>query len=194
MATRILVPKSVGLLQRTSAPSSATQLPLSVLSPRLARVLVALDVLDQMRTERLIAGNEGHVAILRSDNSKRYFHFFEDMGQNVDPLAALGRPCRVCAIGAVFVAHARRDGPKLRHLRHSLLRVMHGDWWGLGASFHRIFPRRLLDTIQDCYERWGVNCPMPHVSRSQRLRLIMENIVDNDGHFDPEKLRRKKAA
>lgn len=192
MTTRIVVDNVLPLLRRTTAPANDTQLPLAVLSPRLARILVALDVLEQLRSERLIAWDDGYVQIRRS-RSKRFFSVFEELGADVDPVAALERPCRVCAIGAVFVAHARRDGPRLNNLRHNLLCAMDGNWYQLGTAFRRIFPWRILDDMQDCYERWTVNCPMPNVSRPERLKLIMENIVRNEGHFKPEELRRKRS-
>lgn len=113
------------------------------------------------------------------------------------------RQCTGCALGALFYAALMKRN---RLTVKDLISGTPGDHtYSLGAERDEIlsylqdfFNREQLDLIEAAFESWSWSAGyttyygkltahwMPDVREpSERLRLIMEHIVVNNGHFDP---------
>jgi hypothetical protein len=173
---------------------NAELLDLGALAPSARRVLVAKDILDLLAAQAIHPEKGAYVdldarAILKPEEQLR--EAFEEELQQYG--------CRVCAIGATFVAAVRRfnDVTAERFVADGLT--------GLAARPHiidymlRIFDRLQLDMIEAAFE--GVEFAPMRLSEDAYsrcylffnqyehdidcFRAIMQNIIANNGEFIP---------
>jgi hypothetical protein len=104
---------------------------------------------------------------------------WRDFHEGVTPISeVVATTCAVCAKGALLVAH--------------FMNAKEGDT--VGQVFHRmnelsaIVGDEQFSEIERCFEGWGeLGGAYASTYRydGNRLRAILENIVRNEGHFDP---------
>lgn len=148
------------------------------------RALVAHDALAWLDAGALEAGNGGYVC--PTVGGARY-HRNEPSDMPLRD-AVLGR-CRVCAIGGLFLARA---------VRRPTITV--GDLCTPGLHRHLadLFGDRQLQLIEVAYEanqdfatgkgedsRLACLFGARHGDRTERLRAILQNVIDHDGEFVP---------
>jgi hypothetical protein len=104
--------------------------------------------------------------------------------------------CKVCSRGALFLAKAVRYNNVLANT----LVPFEVDIQRNSETVNRValldhFEQDQLTLIEEYYEGWSYGadpytwyCLFPN--HSQRMRLILKNIIDNNGTFVPEKLPR----
>ncbi len=94
--------------------------------------------------------------------------------------------CEVCAIGAAFLSYVRLyDGVALDTIvRPRYGNNLCGDDDDMLTLMRDVFPESMLRKIERYYQCWQDL----YVSgnKGEALRLIMQNVVDNQGDFVPE--------
>jgi len=171
------------------------------LSPEEQRVTIAKDVLAQLRRGKFRAGHT-------------YFEFGDQGGWNnsvdsdsvdaagregIDMSCAIGQvECTVCGIGSLFAASVlKADNLKLKTFlrtnneRNAEVRYLR-QW----------FTKKQLDLVECFFERWSAGARgdyqinlsdetleespiFTEMDDTERLRMIMHNIISNSGRFDP---------
>lgn len=152
-------------------PMHDRHLRLHELSETQARVLIARDVILQLDENKLVAKPERWVT---------------SKSRSTKPARYLAAVCSVCAIGAVFVAAARREGA--HHLDLDCARS--GDRATIVEATHGAFSHELLREMEyafECYDQPG-RAALMRLSDENRMRAIMNNIIDHDGRFDRDAL------
>jgi hypothetical protein len=143
--------------------------------PNLAqRVAIARDVIAQLDA-RLIKSSPGTYL-----STEMPAVIGEDMRELLLEKASPDRPCKCCGIGALFVGMVRLNN-------HVAIDEDYTDYLrqvgcGREAITNRLcdyFAAGLIDDIEDCFE-WN----LIHLPAEQRMRIIMQYIIDNDGEFD----------
>lgn len=93
------------------------------------------------------------------------------------------KPCYVCAKGALFVSYVRKyDGVKAKDIRVDVVDGVHEE--SIVEPLLSCFSEEQLDLIETAYEGlydWRRKYP----GRTDRLRAIAQNIIDNKGTFVP---------
>lgn len=167
-------------------------------SPEKKRVMLARDVLRSLDQERIKAQTGHYVNGFESDSDSSRAEFNEKLSSTGEadeiPLTIpmYGEDCTVCAKGALFVAKVDR-----------LNGVTVGDFVSyadLDPSRFLLdyFSRRQLDLIEAAFERDRMSLDpydsdakaaiafgSGYVSHAQRMRAIMENVIENNGEFRP---------
>lgn len=103
--------------------------------------------------------------------------------------------CRVCGIGAIFVSKVRLANKYLV----PDIELNYIQYWGnlhvlaseIRENVDRVFTRDELTTIEELFEGWqlhGYQFRDAVPDESTRLRLIMENIIQNKGQLNVEGL------
>lgn len=159
------------------------------------RVRIAKDVLEQLRLKRLIATHGTYVRTTGKVVS---------LDTEVCSLTA-GKDCYVCGLGALFVAGVERaDAFKVgdstraqQFIPVESLRFEGASGRDCYAYLKRFFSESQLQAIENWFEGFGNGDKAPRelypaawldFTSEQRMRRIMQNIVDNGGTFKPRKL------
>ena len=140
------------------------------LSPPEQRVAIAKDVLAQLDEKSLYAQSGSYV------------------GASVDTIAEpLGRfakqeVCSVCAIGAVVISYVRRGG-------NARMRAQNLDATHVPKGLRAIFPSQMLLQMEELFEGYYPHeKTLEHLADDEKLRVIMQNLVDNGGELKFETL------
>lgn len=144
------------------------------------RVVIARDVIAQLDLKRLKARHNTYVDLVGSPAEIQ-----SDSVQVCD--LTVGRKCEVCALGAMFVtAVERADRLTVADTSHGW---GYGELEGIGGEdcYHylsRFFSHGQLALIENAFEGFNENA-FAAVARSPsaRMRLVMQNIIDNGGKF-----------
>lgn len=154
------------------------------LSPREQRLVIAEDVLAQLDAKRLNAQVDCYVGL---DTGYRY------LGRDLQPIFRRLETCRVCALGALFVTRVQNYNDFQLSASESNLRGSpKASRWALAC-----FSSLQLDCIENAFEQRrlhvGTENSQLHLRAAgmysgmlepeERLRAIMQNILDNDGRF-----------
>lgn len=145
------------------------------LSKAKAAVQIATDVLKQLKARRLIASS-GYLCF---EGISRNYGAHNNRNKQMQELVA-GKRCEVCGIGALFVAAVDIADD-----------ITLGQYWSEGSqeSIRRYlvqwFDARDIQHVERAYEGWDNYADVTAlIPRSQRLELIMKNIVRNEGRFE----------
>lgn len=140
------------------------------------RVLIAKDVIKQVKAELTIAGGT-YCEIPGLGNAK--------VGDDLQRY--IKRKCFACAKGAIFVAHVRRFDEVTVTSTH---RAAFCSNERVVAPLLKYFEQSQLDSIERHYELFGAATAkfvkeFGDKDRSARLIGICENIISNKGTFEP---------
>lgn len=172
--------------------------PFEKMTPSEKRVTIAQDVLDQLESKRLLASPGTWVA------NEEFEFYVSKGGAPVESLfctqTGKKKKCNVCAMGALFVcAVERADELKVEDLSNTW--VSDESTKKMKVNFEeedvfeymdRFFERDQLDAIETAFERGAGGTFHSDLAEgfagyvedaSERMRLIMENIVANNGTF-----------
>lgn len=159
-------------------------------TPNQKRVAIALDVIKQVQTRRLVATRGTYVALTVPSPVQA-----EDQ---VCDLTA-GRKCAVCGIGALFIATVERaDKLTAADLVGSWAtgqRILNLDGDDCRRYLSRFFLPETTRLIESYFEGWSwpeEQCIQWHgLDPDDRLIRLMRNIVRNRGRFVPSQLSAK---
>jgi hypothetical protein len=160
-----------------------------------ARVIVAKDVIAQLGTSEMIAGDGCYVDV-STRGGKRLFKA-KDVKDGLDVrdvLAKRAKSCTVCARGAIFISTIR----KFDNLPVSERAVKSvGGYLNALAADHvavmEYFETKQLLLIEAAYEGWDWKYDYvgrfkeKYPDRTDRLIAIMKNLIANGGTFKPGK-------
>lgn len=142
------------------------------------RVKIAQDVIFSLKIKRYVPTKGNYFCVPRS------LPVSDDI-----TLTSLikTKKCQVCALGSMFTEMVKDSSEKLED-----------KWWDVHEGLDRgdmtedletFFTEKQLDMIEEAFECWcgdGINFHnLLCLDSSKRLRLIMENVVANDGTFVP---------
>jgi len=164
------------------------------LTPEQKRITIANDVLEQLRLRRFVATTGTWVRQLGRAAKKK-------VGEDVEvcDVTRKLKKCNVCALGGMFIAAVERaDKLKGRDLQGGT------DWDGTRVQLaqkdvfrymEQFFSKKQLQLIEAAFERGAGACNNTVAEEfcpvglgpEERMRLIMENIVANNGRFLPGK-------
>lgn len=168
------------------------------------RVMIAKDVLAQLKSKRYTAENGVWVSAIYADDNDVC------SSDSVQTLFAdkIIEKCYVCALGGLFMSCTNLGNTTtIRDFKHEAstelgYRIFRDR--KLSNGLNNIFNKSQLKMIEKYFEGGGgyfsynndSNKFCNHVTRfyekyteTQRLKLIMENIVANNGTFVPKKLK-----
>jgi hypothetical protein len=145
-----------------------------------ARVLVAKDVIAQLKQESLVATTGEYI----------FFGFAIDGSEDFQK-ALKDTDCEVCAIGACFVSAVRRfDAFKLSEGYYSPSRTL--PLYQIKDYLQQVFTAQQLSDMEALFE--GFRAPAnaqfeaAFPDKTHRMTLIMKNIIDNKGDLVVEQL------
>lgn len=161
------------------------------------RVQIAKDVLEQLAIKKIVATSTYfELSAVKLNNQ------LDDAAEEGIDLSEVTSQvkCNVCGIGSLFVAALERtDNFKAKKLVGT---DTYGDEKGVEVRYlKKWFDEEQLNEVEDYFELFRANCDV-HGNRSdprspspirrqkyasKRLRMIMENIISNNGRFDPDK-------
>jgi len=166
------------------------------------RVMIAQDVLAQIKTKRYIVESgcwiDTNINAACEKNLKD-----EDSVQELFAEKKI-ESCNVCALGGLFMSCTNfNNNTSFVELNDASGHL--GDWISEGEEFsnklNKIFSYKQLRSIESYFENNegyfynqrefdGIKAFCnAYPSEKKRLKLIMENIVENNGTFVPEKLK-----
>lgn len=157
----------------------------ALLSPEEKRVTIARDVINEIKTGRFVAETGDYVGGLGDSRVTEE----EGNGELALIFAKLDK-CNVCAVGGLFFcAVERADELKLRPHHQGAGRLVDKAPYD-SAYLRRFFDEVQLDVIEQWFECWLDSRTGMFSQRGphERMQLIMENIVANNGTFVPEKM------
>ena len=139
---------------------------LSEAKKRKMRIAVAKDVVNRITMGKLLA-NIGSYILLR--NSYSYSHTIFNTPTQAE------KKCTVCAIGGAFLSFARLYNNVEGKLKDGYSGV---DMYNL---LYECFSHKQLSLMEDCFENQDYT-----ENDTDRLLIIMQNIVDHKGDFKPK--------
>lgn len=167
--------------------------PFEKLTKKQQRIAIAKDVLAQLDARKIIA-EAGRYAVRRT---KWQYNQEAHTSEQVDD------GCQACALGSLFVCAVELDGkPPGPRERGSIYGLPHTAYDSRQPVINKLLPyfsKTQLNLIESAYERHPYN-GNGYKSRDAiafgkrydsndyddlRLRVIMQNIIDNDGRFIP---------
>lgn len=173
------------------------------------RLTIAKDVVDMLRSQKLkpastylSLGSMGYKLYGYEDTKEGKEALKVDAGQ-VLACAVEMEQCEVCGIGSLFVAAiVRNDKMKLKKFAPA---YENGDARELEVEYlSKWFDDDQLDLVEQYYEQnshpdlgqragggWVESPIYDTESDTDRLIMIMENIISNKGRFDPTKGKHK---
>ena len=180
---------------KTKPKSPISPLP-SLHGRKITPMRLAKDVLLLMDSEKFINVSRGYGYVSELRNffpSFRWGSPRPDLKEKL--LSAPAQKCRVCAIGALFIAHVLREDRCRFNTDFGKSEIV--------LQLANVFSASQLNLIEAAFECWhspmranpelvvATNFGLRHgTDPKDRLRAIMQNIVDNRGTFRPEpKLR-----
>ena len=168
------------------------------------RVMIAQDVLAQLKAKRYVA--ESGCWVQANYNSTATLADFVKYNDSVQELFAEKtiESCNVCALGGLFMSCTNFNNNTLLEDLDDVseeLGYLIGEEAKLSNKLNSIFTTNQLKLIENYFEGNagffrdddGNNhieaFYNKHSSDKKRLKLIMENIVENEGTFVPKKLK-----
>jgi hypothetical protein len=168
------------------------------LTPRGKAVRVAKDVLLQLKAKKYKAKNltyfsfEEFEKLLESYNKLPYYDYVEKekeaLKSDLKTTIASTKKCEVCALGASICSLANLNGPVTVQTARE----------GGKRELQEIFPGGQLSYIESAFEMEAMGYPHSFETRNaairlgkkyknpdNRLRAIMNNIIQNRGVFKP---------
>jgi hypothetical protein len=167
------------------------------------RVAIAEDVIAQLRAKKFVAYSTyfgwGNIARNGHDGDDNISGIADANEAGVDLSACISQvTCSVCGIGSLF-ASAVLNANKLKLNLNTL-----GERAAEVEYLKRWFSEKQLDLVEAFFERWdeydrvykGIHIGSYVIRNSpiyreqddtKRLKKIMENIISNNGKFDPFK-------
>jgi hypothetical protein len=157
------------------------------------RVQIAQDVIAQLKAKKLVAASTyltPQVDDVNIDSPEcDDYPYIGDL--DVSEVTSQVQ-CEVCGIGSLFVTAVERND-KLK-----VKKFINDDGWGSAFSnregqveyLRRWFPEEMLDEIEAYFEddtRHSASPIRREWDADKRLQMIMENIISNNGKFNPEK-------
>ena len=165
------------------------------------RVMIAQDVLAQLKTKRYVAESGCWV-------QPNYYPDWKQLSDkdSVQELFAAEKieSCNVCALGGLFMSCTNFNNNTLLEDLYDVsgdLGNLIDEKVNLSNKLNKIFSTSQLKLIETYFEANGGYFRdydedgrieafyNKHSSDKKRLQLIMENIVENEGTFVPEKLK-----
>ncbi len=174
------------------------------LTPDEQRVTIAKDVLAQLRTGKFKAGHtyfsfgagveDGHDEIEVDDES-----YEAAVKAKIDMSSCISQvSCTVCGIGSLFASGVL----KADKLKVNTFMGASDDRAAQVKYLKQWFTLKQLDLVECFFEQWGydnrtthsINLPddvldlspiFQEGDNTERLKMIMQNIVSNNGRFDP---------
>lgn len=200
-------------LRRREAHTKARNEAFQKLTKAEQRVEIAKDVIRALNSRKLIAesgvffkSNEDGVFNVVSEQQQLKDAFHDDKIEK----------CHVCALGAVFVEAAKHDDEAVNETGYVFPDYNNNNKMRWSNNSERMrqhlkkyFSYTQLAMIENAFEQdncvYNENCTRSVggasfakdvESDSKRMKLIMQNIIDNDGTFKPnaEKVTRRKPA
>lgn len=168
------------------------------------RVMIAQDVLDQIRAKRYVAASGTWVSpTWQKGAADKLSH--DDSVQKLFENKTL-KKCNVCALGGLFmsctVLNNKTKVEDLDDVSESLGDCISNDEYKMSNGLKSFFSYNQLILIERYFEGnngWFVNYDndVDHIEEfnekypddMERLKKIMKNIVENNGTFVPEKLK-----
>lgn len=159
------------------------------------RVQVAKDAIEQIKLKRYIADSGTYVqlhASLVDDGVK-------PICQIVDEAITRGTNCEVCAKGSLLISHIRTGG---KYEKDNVVDMLDDDpCMFIDDQLQDLFTERQLTLMENYFEGNMICAPVKGYDHSdyenfkksepkddKRLLRILENVVENEGVFKPEKL------
>jgi hypothetical protein len=163
------------------------------------RVVIAKDVLEQLRTQKFIAKCGAYV-----DDQIHNLDVFwpAEYGASLQAALPKVKNCKVCALGAVFMSKVNKfnrfnvgDSLNSEDLRANLKGIFsyaqlflieaafEGDGNDAGAYYVRGCPEDVSGALTDKDRRAAFEFCRRHEDADTRLKAIMRNIVRNKGTF-----------
>ncbi len=151
------------------------------MTPRERRVAICRDVIKSLNAGQFQA------------ETGVYCLFDDSLDTNVDLMQNIeqGPVCQVCARGALFCSAVRKfDNCKTSFSRG----YSPHDNGEFDKTESRFFSRKQIDLIEKYFEGWCRESTKSylfkeiHPDNAKRMKLIMRNIIDNDGTFVPADL------
>lgn len=173
---------------------------------RLARIAVAKDVLEVMAMDALIVA-EGNAYIHRQgfddtfsddptyDALKMLVFWEQYPDSRVIAQCLINERCEVCALGALMLSKVRIFNEY--NFRNRIIREGYAGQSSVTSALNDVFTKAQLTLIENTFEKnnvfghfedaenFGKRFPLP----TDRLRAIMENIIQNDGTFIPSQVQ-----
>lgn len=142
-------------------------------------VLIARDVLEQLRLGKIIS------------ISGVYFKVYPPNFQGVDLLHEIleNSPCMVCALGALYYSRVQIANGLICEGALNDNGTLINNW---RVELEEYFGKGQVRSIERYFEGWyetlAENFVYANPDPEIRMAKIMQNIIDNDGTFIPEKL------
>lgn len=201
-ATKKVAKKSVSkLVKSLNKKIAKDNLEFQKLSPAEKRVQIARDVLAQLASKRLIARGRTWLRQPEKDMLLETKTALKNKDVELQTVLSGLKKCEGCALGGMFMcAVERADNLKISQLinfdtveRNKEDLIVEGD--DAFSYLGKFFSRNQLDLIESAFERgngassetrsenfvYNIDDP------SERMRLIMENIIANNGTFNYKK-------
>lgn len=184
-------------IKQIQAQIKATNKAFAKLTPAEKRVAIARDVIEQTVLGKFQA-KQGTYAITNNPLSHT------DLNNDASLMYTRAERCTVCGIGGLFIsAVCKADKLPVSELAKDIYET--GDYLEVqGGSAHaylqQFFDGDTLNNIEGAFEQrndfggdWGcAEFAMDVEDDNDRLRLIMENIIVNNGEFDFNTLPKEK--
>ena len=172
------------------------------------RVMIAQDVLDQIRAKRYRAVTGKWVdPIWKRDSKSQKIKFTPNhSAKDAFENKAIDY-CKVCALGGLFMSCTNLNNHTTIEDLDTEAHIDLGDRiefnWKISNGLNKIFSQKQLKLIESFFEG-GEGYFQSHegdnyneekgifyesYSNYKRLEIIMQNIIDNDGTFKPNKLK-----
>lgn len=185
--------KSVALLKKSVAKENRriarSNKEFEKMSPSEKRVQIARDVLAQLAAKRLIATPGIWLSGMR-DNLLKSSDFVKD--PELQKVLGKTKQCTGCALGGMFMCAVERANKlKVGELSNDSQKSGNIEFEDVFTYMEKFFSRNQLDQIESAFEKgegasdvYDANDWLEEVDdASERMRLIMENIVANKGKF-----------
>ncbi len=159
-------------------------------TPAEQRVLVARDVLMLMDQEKISA--KGGVYV-QNDNLRYEASRNPDQGMR-ELLFTCGETCEVCAKGALMVSmtlfNNQEKGSDYQHNFTDLGVALDFQDGRIKNGLTDVFDTEQLDLMEEYFELTDEYSLLGLLRPTRRLELIMLNVIENHGTFDPNTLEK----
>lgn len=174
-----------------------------VMSRAEQRVAIAKDVIAQLDAKKIVARST-YFSPPQKVEDKCRARYGDEKVRELDLSEVTAQvKCEVCGIGAVFLSTVEFND-KLKVKEFFSYDPIHGylsDRDNQVEYLGKWFSSKQLDEIEEYFENGSPGCDeakpwssspiQREVKREKRLRMIMENIISNNGKFDPYKGKHK---
>jgi len=168
------------------------------------RVAIAKDVLQQL-DEKSFKAESCYLDVARGDDEKRIRCLIQNSPEEKASYALASAKCEVCGIGSLFVSTIELENKATvsdlfdNTENYEAMSIPFVGKKKMADTLSKYFDEDQLDLIEAYFERTVVhangnlritdineNSPIWETNRkSERLRMIMNNIIENKGKFKP---------